>query len=235
MAYSQISDQYKNEADIYSKFSRSSFSWKYIERPAFDKYLSKLLKRRTRVLDAGCGEGRTIDYLIGKGIDPKNIVGIDSSKSMLAIAKSSFFETKLINDDISIFRSDLKNFDLIISCMVLFYLNPRQLNKALRNFCHYLHKGGKLFYITGHPFRLVEGQSSRYLQRGKVTLDTPWGTKMKHYHHTIADFVNATIRAGFKLDYLDEPKLTGGEEENQEEFVRYSSYPSRLVVLASKS
>ena len=61
-----MTDFYKHQAKKYAKFAENSFTWKFIEKPSFEKHIGKELKNDWKVLDAGCGEGRVIEFLLSK-------------------------------------------------------------------------------------------------------------------------------------------------------------------------
>jgi ubiquinone/menaquinone biosynthesis C-methylase UbiE len=56
---SDIEKLYKDQAVEYSDFANSSFSWLYLEKPLMDKVMSMVSVKNPKVLDAGCGMGRT--------------------------------------------------------------------------------------------------------------------------------------------------------------------------------
>ncbi len=84
-----IAQLYKDQALKYSSFANDSFSWHYLEKPLLDKLLSSLSFKKPKVLDAGCGMGRTLKYLVDKKIPKENITGVDISSEMLVIANKN--------------------------------------------------------------------------------------------------------------------------------------------------
>jgi len=127
-------DIYKKQAKIYTDFANESFSWKYIEKPSLERHLKKYLKPGAKILDAGCGSGRVIRYLISKDTKQKNITGVDINKEMLQIARNDFRAVRLINSGISNAKFKDSSFDMIISTMVIHYLDNQKLAKSLSNF-----------------------------------------------------------------------------------------------------
>lgn len=94
-----------------------------------------------RVLDAGCGTGRTAIELADRGVE---IVGVDLDTVMLqqARAKAPHLDWRL--GDLSVMALD-KTFDLIVMAgNVMIYLTPGTEAATLANLAHYLNPGGLL-------------------------------------------------------------------------------------------
>ncbi len=95
----------------------------------------------SRVLDAGCGTGRTAIELARRGIE---IVGVDLDEVMLqqARAKAPHLDWRL--GDLSVMALD-KPFDLIVMAgNVMIYLTPGTEAATLANLARYLNPGGLL-------------------------------------------------------------------------------------------
>lgn len=229
-----LKDLYKGQAKRYASFASESFSWKFVEKPTFDKYINPLLKEDFKVLDVGCGEGRIIQYLIAKGIRESNIVGVDSSEELLSIARRKLPRVKFLHSDITNPKLSFEELDLITSSMVFFYLDQKQLEKVLASFHRWLKKDGILFYIVAHPVRFVHKNLREYFDRKWTNQETPWGTKILHFRRTVGDYVNATIKAGFTIKVVDEPEVLKEGKKYPKEYKKYTSFPSRLVVKAVK-
>jgi SAM-dependent methyltransferase len=105
----------------YAKYAPQSFSWKYIERPAFDFHLGEMYKHSTKVVDAGCGPGRTIQHLIDQGMAPKNITGIDVDENFLSISSQQNSDVRYLYGDLSDPTLEVleNSIDLISCCMVM--------------------------------------------------------------------------------------------------------------------
>ena len=232
-----ISDFYREQAKSYSEFSEVSFSWRYIERPAFDRHLGDLYKADMQTLDAGCGSGRTIQHLIDRGINPTNIIGLDLSLDMLKIAAKKLPGVKLIQTDLADAPLPHERFDLVTSSMVFHYLDESGLQRTLDNFHRLLRNGGVLFYVVTHPVRMVSTNLAEYQTSGWRRSSTPWGADSPFFHRKTADILNATLNAGFTIEVVDEPPVSKeGEQADPQEYQKYISYgASRLVVRAKKN
>lgn len=228
-------DFYKGQADKYMDFASSeAFSWKFIERPALNKHLSSLLKQNPSTLDLGCGGGRTTSYLLSKGVEKENIVGVDLNEKMISIARKKLPEVEFICRDISELEFKSKKFDLIVSSMVFHYLDDAELRKVLRNCHRWLKEGGVLFCIITHPVRMVHGNLEEYFSRGWKKQKTPWGTEIPHYRRTVSDYINNTIEANFEIKAVGEPEVSTEGKEFPEEYDKYTSFPARLLIKAVK-
>src|SRR5574341_1651621 len=67
----------EEKAGLYSNTTHQQFIHEFLN----------LLPQRSTILDAACGAGRYLPYLLEKG---HSIVGIDESRGMLACAKAKF-------------------------------------------------------------------------------------------------------------------------------------------------
>ena len=108
---------------------------------------SKLLKKNSYILDVGCGTGCPIDaYLTSNNF---KVLGIDSCKEMIEIAKSkSIRHAKFINIDFFSFKSKRK-FDAIIAFDSLWHINYSKQEKIYRKLSLLIKNGGYLMFTCG--------------------------------------------------------------------------------------
>ncbi len=220
-------------AKKYHLFAENSFSWRYIEMPALDKCLPDLHGKKFSVLDAGCGQGRVISYLISKGVRPQMIVGVDRSKTLLDLAKKRFPDVKFFRSGLNDFNYRPASFNLIVSIMVLDFFNEEKIKLLLKRFYGLLKQDGRLLFIVAHPVRLNTGNLGLYHDRSVIMQTMPWGDSGEIYKRTTSDFVNATIAAGFIIERVDEPEITPEGKKHKAEYMKYLG-PSRLLVKARK-
>ncbi len=219
----------------YAQFAEKLFSWKYLEKPVIESHLKTLVVSHKRVLDAGCGTGRSTSLLLNLGFTKEHIVATDISSNMLEIAQSSLPRVKFIESDLLKLDFNDNSFDIILSNMVLHYLNQDDSRMIIKKFYNWLDHGGYLLFIVVHPFRFPANYSQYFDNEAKVE-KTPWGTTMEYYPKKISDYVNAVIESGFELLKVDEPQaLVEGKVESSEEYTKYSSIPTRLVIKAKKN
>lgn len=229
-----IEKLYKEQAKKYSNFAASSFSWVYLEKPLMDKVLSMSSVKNPKVLDAGCGMGRTLKYLLDKKIPKENILGVDISKDMLAIARKNVPGVKTIQFDLVSLKIKDK-FDLVICTHVLHYLDEKDFAKALKNFYRLLKKKGLLFFVITHPVRTTRHNLSNYFKRDWIVDHTPWGTTSPLYLRPVTDIVNDTIEAGFVIKSVEEPNVPPkAKKADLNNYLKYACCPSRIAVIAEK-
>ena len=129
---SKLNKHYKNWAKLYDK---DMSSWGYAYPSQLKEILSNQinLKKKIKILDAGCGTGYVAEVL--NKLKYNNITGIDFSEEMIAIARSKKIYSRLIcqslNENIKL-RS--KQFELIICTGVLTsgHVGPRALKELIR-------------------------------------------------------------------------------------------------------
>ncbi|MBI4029399.1 MAG: methyltransferase domain-containing protein [Candidatus Blackburnbacteria bacterium] len=230
-----VANLYTDQRDKYTAFANESFSWRFIERPSFDKHLLPIFGPNTRVVDAGCGVGRTLNYLLESGVQAKNIIGVDINPDMIKVSKQKAPNVRLEQMNIEELPLPERSADLIICTHVLHYLDSEQFFCALSSFYRVLDQGGILFWIITHPVRTKRKNLEKYFDREWIMDHTPWGTKSPLYFRPVCDLVNLTLNAGFELLSLDEPEIDlRGQEADPNEYEKYSACPSRLAIQAVK-
>ncbi|OGK66348.1 hypothetical protein A2313_01510 [Candidatus Roizmanbacteria bacterium RIFOXYB2_FULL_41_10] len=226
------------DAKKYSNWAENSFTWQYIEKPSLFNNLKKELNRKIRIIEAGCGAGRTINFLVQNGASEANILGIDVDSELLNYAKKQFPKAHYIHDSISENLSVKKDhYDLITCHNVLHYLNNRQFSQALRNFFTWLKKDGLLFVITPHPVHMADviyQDIGKYFKRGKHMVKTHWGEKAPYYQRLVSDYINELVVAGFSIVQVEEPEIITEGKRDGKQYKHYSTSPARLAIKAKK-
>jgi len=104
-----------------------------------------------KVLDLGCGSGKSLEYLYKKGA--KEVWGIDISQEQIKNAKLRFPQFKN-NFYVSAMETKIeipnKYFDYIISIFSIGYTSD--LRKTFNNAYEYLNKNGEFIISWTHPF-----------------------------------------------------------------------------------
>ncbi len=229
-----IEKLYKDQVLEYSNFAINSFSWRYLEMPLIDKVLSLVSTKNPKVIDAGCGTGRTLEYLLEKRISKENLIGVDISDEMLAITNKNVPQVKTIKADLTSFKIEGK-FDIVICTHVFHYLDEKDLRKTLKIFYNLLKKNGILFLVITHPVRTTRHNLAEYFKRDWIIDHTPWGTASPLFLRPVADFVNETIKAGFAILSLEEPSVPlKAKKADLVNYLKYACCPSRVAVIARK-
>jgi len=107
------------------------------------KYLQKIVTSNAKVLDIGCGDGRSIFDIISK---TKNVVGIDHDEKAISDAKNNFFRhpsIKFIKEDATNLSFDDEEFDFVI-CMGTFANFAENKFVVLKEMGRVLKKSGKI-------------------------------------------------------------------------------------------
>ncbi|MCF7860478.1 class I SAM-dependent methyltransferase [Patescibacteria group bacterium] len=201
-----VLDSYELTAEHFSstrsKIAAPDFIW-----------ASEQIKADDFVLDAGCGNGRLLDYIKN---NPDRYLGIDQSSSLVDIAKNlhpgySFKKTDLISLAIP-----SQKFSLIFCSAVLSHIPGRKDRiKALQNFLTVSSPGARLVIsfwkmkgkyknnIYLNFFKKIIGQYQFPLRE----LVFPWKdskgkeTCLRYYHYfTKKSFKQEILRAGWKIE-----------------------------------
>ena len=106
----------------------------------------------------------------------------------------------------------------------------------MRNIFATLKTKGTFFIIVGHPLRVNNGDIAKYLERGWRSVSLPWGMKVDLYHKTISDYIDASVKAGFHISFVEETVLPDKlKKNNPKAYENYNSYGAiNLVLLLQK-
>jgi 2-polyprenyl-3-methyl-5-hydroxy-6-metoxy-1,4-benzoquinol methylase len=113
-----------------------------------------------KCLEIGCGTGKNTEWLITKG---KNILAVDISDEMLAIAKQ-----KVKDKNVSFIKADVteswgftsETFDLVVCSLVLEHIENIQ--TIIRQIAEHLNFGGVLYIGELHPFKQYTGSKAKF-------------------------------------------------------------------------
>lgn len=168
------------------------------ERAKLRKLIPYLpVNKGDRVLDAGCGTGRLIPYLIKSAGTKGEIVEMDFAKKMLKIAKEKYPNSNIcfIQSDAQVVPFKDKSFDVVICFALLPHIPDKQ--KALREFKRILKPDSPL--VVAHNMSRKELNTFHKKVKGPVTQDLlPDQSKME----------NLFMNAGFRnISIMDKPSL----------------------------
>jgi ubiquinone/menaquinone biosynthesis C-methylase UbiE len=153
--------------------------------------------RGLAVLDLGCGTGRHALWLAAAGA---TVTAVDFSEGMLAEARR-----KPGAEAVRFLAHDLHhplpfpdaNFDLVVSGLVLEHL--RELDGFFAEARRVLRPGGRAVVSAMHPAMFLRGGQARFTDPHSGEVVSPGSVP-----HPLGAFVMAAVRAGFRLDGIDE-------------------------------
>jgi ubiquinone/menaquinone biosynthesis C-methylase UbiE len=104
---------------------------------AFYEYHLSSLKKRSKILDCGCGSGRNFKYLVEKNFD---IIGTDTSEDIIKKNKKNFnpYKNKFYLGDIRSLNFRENSFDAIISEASLYYQSIKDIKETIDKFYYLL-------------------------------------------------------------------------------------------------
>lgn len=253
----EIEINWDNMAKAYEDFTENEDSYSYsIEWPCIQKMLPPL--NHKKILDLGCGTGR-FSFLFEKE-NPLSVLGVDISEHMLNIAKE---KAKAKNSKVKFIQGDISNsniyvnrkFDFIFSSTTFHYI--KDIKSLFKYIFHALNDTGICIVSLMHPVYTAQypvdknGEFTsddewvvRYLDKSKRAYIQPWiefnedinNYLSMSYHHTVSDYFNAIIDAGFTIEKVEEPSPP--ENWRKKFYHRYNAFietPSFMILKLSKS
>jgi ubiquinone/menaquinone biosynthesis C-methylase UbiE len=152
--------------------------------------------RNKDVLEIGCGTGVNTRYLAE---NCRSVAAVDFSAGMVEKARVNVTaeNVRFIEGDIQLgWQFADASFDFIVCTLVLEHIeNLRHVFAEARRV---LREGGEFWLYELHPFRQMQGGQAQFKSdNGTTTLITA-------YLHSVSEFVNTAIEAGFEIVRLDE-------------------------------
>lgn len=137
----EIGEKYDKVAEWWNnELQNSNYGLKQIQRAI------KYSKKKSHVLDVGCGSGGRIIRELQK--HKFQIHGIDVSNNMLALFSQNHPDISIECADILNWKTE-KKFDLIIAWDSIFHLTMENQFIAIKKLCGFLQKEGVLIYTFG--------------------------------------------------------------------------------------
>jgi SAM-dependent methyltransferase len=176
---------------------------RYYSWPATKAMLPELNDRR--VLDAGCGVGDHVEWLLDQGA---RVVGVDASEAAVGTARDRFGDT----DRATFRRADLteplgfddETFDAVLSHLVLDHV--AELRPTFREFHRVLSDGGALVFAVVHPMQYHAEYDAVEVYYDAAAVEVGWdAAAVTSYHRPMSELLNALVEAGFHLDKVAEP------------------------------
>ena len=198
-------DIYEANAAMYAEFIKANPTDAYLTRPS-TRALTPVMDGG-RVLDAGCGAGINLQWLLDQGAS--EVVGVDVSPAMIALARQ-----EAPADQVSLYVADLEqpldflddaSFDLVFSCMAIHYIED--LDRLFADLARLLKPGGALVFSTHHPYNDHKRHGGPYFETRPVTRTGQQGDKafaLSYYLRPLSAITDGLARAGFLIERLTE-------------------------------
>jgi len=152
-----------------------------------------------RALDAACGTGRYAEWLAEQGCQ---VVAVDRSEGMLAVARDKLNGADIRLGDLSDLPVESETIDLVICALAL--THAEDLTRPYRELSRVLRPGGRLVVSDTHSLFLA---ALRYplvmtLADGSLGYLPGW-------EHSVADHLTAALEAGLVVSRVAELTLDG--------------------------
>lgn len=150
-----------------------------------------------RALDAACGTGRHIPLLVSLG---HNVVGVDASPEMLALARRRSSEAELRQADLEALPLASDSFDVAVCALALGHLS--ELGPTVAELARVLRRGGRLVVSVIHPLLSALG--------GEALFTQPDGGPafVREATHLHSDYLAAFAASGLAVRRCVEPAWT---------------------------
>lgn len=108
--------------------------------------LMRRLPANARILDAGCGAGVPVTFLLSRA---HRVIGVDFSVAQLELARERVPDAEFLCQDVTTLQFPDATFDAIVSYYAIIHI-PREHHRALfQNFYRMLKPGGHAFLCLG--------------------------------------------------------------------------------------
>lgn len=168
-----IKAYYSKRAQYYDMINAHKYNEAVEEVRFFKRQIRKLIKDAKTILDVGCGTGRLSIPLSTEGFD---VVGIDVSMEMLAIAKKKAGDRKNPRFEIADLRTYVpkEKFDCVVcgDASLATFMSKRSLINALKHINADLKNNGIFFYDIWNyaEYKGWKPFSSRVIKEGDFEL-----------------------------------------------------------------
>jgi ubiquinone/menaquinone biosynthesis C-methylase UbiE len=166
-----------------------------VEQPIVAELLADVSAERA--LDVACGTGRLTELLAARCAE---VVGVDASVAMLAVAREKVPEATFREGRIEALPVSDATFDVVTCGLALAHL--RDLRPAIAELARAVRPGGRVVVTDIHPFAVVLGGQALYR-----CADESWGF-VRNFQHHHADYLDAFTSAGLRIRRCIEPSHT---------------------------
>jgi SAM-dependent methyltransferase len=155
-------------------------------------------------LDAACGTGRHTRRLVELG---HNVVGIDGSPEMLAVAKRSLPKAVFRKGDLYSLPLESGSVDLVVCALALEHV--ADLSRAITELSRVLRSGGRMVLSDLHPAAVTLGGGAYFQDAGGRA------GVVRGYGHLHGDFLRAFEMVGLRVRDCLEPRYGPAEAAMQ--------------------
>ncbi len=188
--YDRESPLYDEEGSVYSNIAHQLFLQEFLG----------VFPETSRILDAPCGTGRYLPFLLAKG---HSVVGIDQSQGMLERAKARFSMVQFAKMGLQEMAYH-ELFDGAICMDAMENIPPDEWSLVLGNFHRALKPHG-YFYFTVETIEMADENEikqafERARQAGLPVVYGEWPDQVPYHYHPSAQQVREwTQQAGFEI------------------------------------
>ncbi len=153
--------------------------------------------RGRSVLELGCGTGKNTEWLAAHC---RQVTALDFSAGMLAIARArtTASHVQFVQHDLlDAWPVESGAIDLVIGNLVLEHV--ADVRPIFAEAVRVLRRGGKLFLSELHPVRQLRGAQAHFVDHTSGS-----EVRVPAFRHSVSEFVNAAIGAGFALRSIGE-------------------------------
>lgn len=150
-----------------------------------------------RVLELGCGTGKNSQWLAAQA---RELVALDFSPGMLDVARRRVraAHVRFVEHDITRpWPVESASCDVVLGNLVLEHV--RDLGPIYAEAARALRPGGQLYFCELHPYRQLRGGQAHF-----EDAETKQIVPVTAYPHSVSEYVNEGLDAGFALRLLGE-------------------------------
>lgn len=199
-----LSDAWERHAARWQQWTRVRGHDVYFELLNWPAFHALLPSAGRRTLDVGCGEGRGGRRLAADG---HRLTGIDSSQTLLALAREAGGYEQLVCGDAAKLPWEAHSFDLVVAHMCL--QDIENMPGAVDEIARVLEPGGRFCLAIVHPLNRASERLDNYFaeQRFADELERD-GLAMtfEGIDRPLEAYTRALSRAGFLIEELREPR-----------------------------
>ena len=150
-----------------------------------------------RVLELGCGTGKNSQWLAAQA---RELVALDFSPGMLDVARRRVraAHVRFVEHDITRpWPVEPASCDVVLGNLVLEHVH--ELGPIYAEASRALRPGGQLYFCELHPYRQLRGSQAHF-----EDAETNQIVPVTAYRHSVSEYVNGGLAAGFALRLLGE-------------------------------